>query len=141
MNVEDLSAIGGIQRPGSDREVRLGIHVVPPEQLRAGETWNLTAQGLPELFSSNDMIALFPEPDLGGFSIIPAIGDGAVLARGFTGNKRRLSRAGDRRKSGAECLQPVLLRKPGKSRHVLAKKRPGESDDIKNSKTHDEYGG
>ena len=38
VDVEELPSVGGVHRARRDRPVHLGIHVVPPEHLRAGES-------------------------------------------------------------------------------------------------------
>lgn len=41
---------------------------------------------LPHLVGLDEMVALFPELDLGVFTRVPAVGDDAVIARIFTGD-------------------------------------------------------
>src|SRR5436305_704841 len=45
--VGDLAAIGGIHRPRRRAHIAGGIHVIPPEQIGAGEGGIAAARGLP----------------------------------------------------------------------------------------------
>ena len=82
VDVEDLASVRRIERPRGDGEIRGGVHVVPPEELGAGEAGDFAAQLVPEFFAADEVVALFPEPDLGGLAVIPAVGDDAVRAGG-----------------------------------------------------------
>src|SRR5262249_44704256 len=73
VNVENLATVRGIHRTRSDRVIRGGIHVVPPEKLRAGEVRNLLAELFPEFSTPHETIRLLPEMDLCQAAIVPTI--------------------------------------------------------------------
>ena len=57
------------------------MHVVPPEEFGAGGVRDFFPEGVPDLFAVDDVIGLFPKADFGGLTVVPAVGDDAVLLR------------------------------------------------------------
>ncbi len=136
VHIEDLAAVRRIERPRRDREIRAGMHVIPPEQLGAGEARDLAAQLVPEFFSAHDVVALFPEAHLGGLSVIPAVADDAMLRRRPAGKDRRLRRAGHGGKSRLVGLPAVFFRKGRELRRVRTRQGLRKSDDVENGESH-----
>ena len=121
VDVEDLAAIGRIERTRSDRKVRRGMHVVPPEELGAGEVGDFLAQLFPQLLAVDQVVALLPKANLGALAVIPAVGHDPVLLRPSAGQNGGLRGAGHRRKGRLIALAAQLLAKSGQTRRVLSK--------------------
>ena len=81
VDVEVLRTIRRVERARGDCEVRGGVHVIPPEELGAGEARHGFPQGVPDFFTVDYMVRLLPEADFGALTVIPAVGDDAMLRR------------------------------------------------------------
>ena len=112
INVEDLAAIGWIARPWSNRIIRAGIHVIPPEQLGAGEARFQGAQFLPDFSALHQAIGLLPKMDLSEVPVIPAIGHNPVPRRWQASQVSGLRRTGQRGKNRNNRALFSFLRKP-----------------------------
>ena len=129
VHVRDLAPVGGIHRARRDGVVRAAVHVVPPEQLRAGEGWVGAARLVPDLVTGDEMVRLLPEPHLRGVAKQPPVGDGAVVARQQPGRERRVHRAGDGGEHGAERPQSAARGEVAQIRRVLADQVARQADD------------
>src|SRR5207302_3740951 len=69
----NLAAVGGIRGARSDGPVRARVHVVPPEQLGAGEAGETAARRLPHFLAGDETVGLSPEPDLREIPEVPAV--------------------------------------------------------------------
>src|SRR5947208_6003947 len=130
VNAWELAAVGGVRGTRSDGPIRTRVHVVPPEELRAGEAGETAARRLPHFLAGNEAVGLSPEPDLRKITEVPAVADDAVLARQGAGHHRGLARAGDRREHAAERHHETRLRQRGEGRRVGAHLGGREPDDV-----------
>src|SRR5262249_43784246 len=130
INIENLPSVRGVHRAWGDGIIRARIHVVPPEQLRAGELRVHLPKLVPEFSTAHQVIRLLPELDLSQFAVVPPVAYNAVLRRWIAGQVRRLCRASDRRKRGHDGLRPSFLAKPRNAWRVLSDQRLGEADDV-----------
>ena len=71
--------------PGSNRIVRSGVHIVPPERFGTGKFGVNLFKIVPELWRCYQMIRLFPEVYFAIFTIIPAITYNPMCFRSYTG--------------------------------------------------------
>src|SRR5205809_165331 len=60
----DLAAVGRVGWARRDGPVRARVHVVPPEELGAGEAGQTAARRLPHLLAGDEAVGLPPQPDL-----------------------------------------------------------------------------
>src|SRR5882672_12572052 len=97
IDIRNLSPIGWIHGPRGDRPVCAGVHVVPPEQIGAGELWVLLLRAIPDLGPSYEPVGLLPELDLALIAEVPAVADDTVLRRPGSGQISRLNRRRHRR--------------------------------------------
>src|ERR1051325_4443683 len=81
IDIENLPSVRGINRPRCNRPGSGGIHVVPPEKLRAGEIRIGRLEILPNLSTVNETVGLFPKLHFGKLPVIPAIRDGTMARR------------------------------------------------------------
>ena len=63
MDVRQLAAIGQVHGPGRNRDVRAGIHVVPPKNFGGREIRVVAADFFPQFFTGHEVITLLPELD------------------------------------------------------------------------------
>ena len=102
VDAEQLPPVGRVRRPGCDPEIGRGVHVVPPEEIRAAERRMAPARLVPQLLSLDERSRLPPEPHFVELAEIPAVADDAVIARKLPRHHRRLCRAGHRGKRRRE---------------------------------------
>ncbi len=98
VDVGDLSAVGRIHRPRRHGVLRRGVHVEPPEQVRARERRIGGARRLPDLRRLHELVGLLPEPHLGVVALVPAVADDAVRVREAASDVVGLCGAGHGRK-------------------------------------------
>lgn len=131
-NVEDFLAIGTIDWTRGHRPVRRRIHIVPPEQLGAGEARLLLAEMFPEFAPLNEMVGLLPKAVFGIVPVIPTIGDNAVRAGPFSGEVGGLGGGGHGRQHRFHMDHPVRPA-TGEIHHVgrvFTQMAGGEADDV-----------
>ena len=130
VHVEDLTSISRVKRARSDREVRAGVHVIPPEELGAGELRVDAAQAFPELLAADEVVALLPETVLVILAVIPTVGHGTVVARQLARQVSGLRGAGDGRHDGFHLGQLAALQEGADLRRVIADEAGGQADDV-----------
>ena len=98
VNVENFAPVRRIHRSRGDGVIDGGIHVVPPEQIRAGKAEGEFTKFFPNLFALHETVRLFPKLYFRQGSIVPTVTDNSVLGRGKAGEITRLRRTGYRGK-------------------------------------------
>ncbi len=137
VDVGQLAAVGRIHRAWRDRDIGRRVHVVPPEELGAGERRVAPFRGIPDLLATHQVVGLTPEPDLGKIAEIPAVPDDAVLARQRARDEGGLHRGRDGRGHCRQRAQPAARRKRFQVRCVLEQRRR-QSDDVQHERAfHD----
>ena len=101
VDVDDLQAVGGIDRARRHRPFRAAVHVVPPEHLRGGARRIAAPRRLPDLLAGDELVGLPPEHHLREVAEVPAVADDAVVARQQPGEERGLGRTRHRRRDRA----------------------------------------
>ena len=84
VNVERFVSIGGIVRLRRDADIDRRALVEPPKEFGAGEAGFQLAEFLPNFPAMDEMVGLFPELDFSQFTIVPTVGDYAMLRRRHT---------------------------------------------------------
>ena len=108
-DVEDLVPVGAVDGARGDGEVGGGVHVVPPEELGAGEIGVVVAERLPEFDAVDEAVRLFPEEVLGEVAVVPAVSDDAVLAGAEAGEVGGLCGAGDGGEDGFDAGEADVI--------------------------------
>lgn len=120
VNVKDFAAIRRVHGAGRHGPVRRGVHVVPPEELGAGEAG---AEPLPQLFPEarplHQLVGLLPELDFTHVPVVPSVGGNSVLLRGKPRDVGALRRAGKGRKGRREGGNAPPFRPGGEPGHVF----------------------
>ena len=129
VDVGDLAPVGGIHRARRDGVVRAAVHVVPPEELRAGEARVGAARRVPDLLAGDEVVRLLPEPHLRRVAEEPAVGHRAVIAREQPGGERRVHRAGHRGEHGAQRPQSAARGEGAEMWRVVADQIARQADD------------
>src|SRR5262252_1543446 len=96
--VGQLAAVRLVDGPWRHADIVRRGHVVPPEQVGAGERRVAPLCRLPELFAANETAGLPPEPDLHQVAEQPAVSHDAMIARQAARHEGRLHGAGHRRR-------------------------------------------
>ena len=130
VNVEELAPVRRIHGARRDGPVGGGIHVIPPEKLRAGERVVVCAQLVPELAPVDEAVGLLPELHFGQLAIIPAVGDDAVLRGLGARDVVRLRGGGEGGKGGVDIDDRAALAERRDARGPIAQKGLGEADNI-----------
>ncbi len=127
--VRQLAAVGLVDRPRRDADVVRGRHVVPPEQIGAGEGRVAPLARLPDLLAGDQPVRLPPQPDLHEVAEQPAVGDDAMVARQGAGHEGRLHAARHRRRHGRERPHRAGARKGAEPRRMRAEVARRQADD------------
>ena len=130
----DLPAVGGIRRARRDAPVGTRVHVVPPEELRAGQPGQASPRGLPHLLAGDQMVRLAPQPRLAEVAEVPAVADDAVVAGQRPGEHCRLGAARHRRQDRAHRPHEAAARERRQRRGVGADLGGSEPDDVDDEK-------
>src|SRR5262252_8288997 len=101
--------MSGSLRPSAGYMGR-GVHVVPPEQLRAAKRGVTLLGCVPDLLARHEVIRLAPQPHLAEIAEVPAVADDPVLARQAAGDERRLDGTRDRRGDRAQWYRAAGAR-------------------------------
>ena len=123
VDVGQLAAVGRVHRARRHRPVGRRVHVVPPEQLGAGERRVAPLRRLPHLLAVHQPVRLPPQPHLGQVAEIPAVGDDAVLARQRAGEQGRLHGGRHRRRHRRQRPQPATGGQRAQVRRMLQQRR------------------
>src|SRR5205814_3207390 len=129
VDAEQLPPVGRVRRPGCDPEIGRGVHVVPPEEIRAAERRMAPARLVPQLLSLDERSRLPPEPHFVELAEIPAVADDAVIARKLPRHHRRLCRAGHRRKHRGELRREAVASERREVRRRGPEHPPRETHD------------
>ena len=136
-DVEDLTAVGLIDRTRRDGDVRRGAHVIPPEEVRDLELGVLGVEVVPDLRGEHDAVGLLPELHLAEGAVVPAVADDAVRARLLAGQIIGLRGAGDGGESRADFRDAALGGARGETWHDAGTQVPGgETDDVQDRAAH-----
>ena len=134
VDVGQLASVGGIHGPGRDADVSRGVHVEPPEQVRAGEGRILGARDVPDLRPEHEAVRLTPETDLAILAHVPAVADDAVSVGPGAGQIVGLRRAGDGGERGfhgnRHCVASPSCDRGRATRNQVAR----QADDIENDR-------
>src|SRR5207302_292280 len=95
VNAGELAAVGGVRGTRSDGPICTRVHVVPPEELCAGEAGETAARRLPHFLAGDEAVGLSPEPDLRKITEVPAVADDPL--RGAPTTCRSRTRTGSSR--------------------------------------------
>jgi len=129
VNAGELAAVGGVRGTRSDGPIRTRVHVVPPEELCAGEAGETAARRFPDFPRRDEAVGLSPEPDLRRsrkYQPLPTM----PCWRGRVPVTRGLARAGDRREHAAERHHETRLRQRGEGRSGRRHLGGREPDDV-----------
>ena len=130
-DVEDLTAVGLVDRTRRDGDVGRGAHIVPPEEVRDLELGILGVQFVPDLRGEHDAVRLLPELYLAECAVIPTVADDTMRARLLTREVIRLRGAGDGWERGADLGDATLGGARGETRHDAGTQVPGgQADDV-----------
>ena len=136
-DVENLTAVGLINRAWRDRDIRRGTHVVPPKEVRDLELGVLGVEFVPDLRREHDAVRLLPELHLAQRAIIPAVADDTVRARLLAGQVIGLRSAGDGGERRTHLGDAALGGARGETRHDAGTQVPGgETDDVQDRAAH-----
>ena len=136
-DIEDLAAVGLIDRTRRDGDVGRGAHVVPPEEVRDLELGVLGVQFIPDLRGLDDAVRLLPELHLAKRAVVPTVADDAVHARRLAGEIVGLRGAGDGRERRADLRDAALGGARGETRHDAgAQVAGGKTDDVQDRAAH-----
>ena len=127
--VRQLAAVRLVDRPRRHADVVARPHVVPPEQVGAGEGRVALLARLPNLLAGDQAVRLAPEPDLHEVPEQPSVRDDAVIARRQPGREGRLDAAGDGRGHRRERADRAGGGEAGEVRRELAEVPGREADD------------
>ncbi len=134
VDIRQLAPVGRVHRTRRDRIVGRRIHVVPPEELGAGERRIEPLRRVPQPFAVHQMVRLAPEPHFGEVAEIPAVRDDAMLARQSPGDERRLHGRRDGRRDRRQRTHCAPLRDATDVRCML-QQRGGETHDVQYERT------
>src|SRR5262249_4146856 len=107
-----------------------GIHIVPPEQLGAGEVRIALVQLLPQFAATNKAVRLLPELHLGQFGVVPAIRDDPVRGRGSAGDVSGLRGASESGEGWNNSCTGAGLFEGTDRRRMRADQRFAKADNI-----------
>ena len=130
--VGELAPVGLVDRARRRADLEAAGHVVPPEQVGAGEGRIAPLARLPDLLAADEPVRLTPEPDLHQVAEQPAVADDAVLARQEPGHEGRLHAARHRRRDRLERAHAAGRREPRKTGRVgaeVAGRQPDGQED------------
>ena len=133
VDIGQLATVGRIHGARRYRKIGRRVHVVPPEELGAGERRVATLRCIPELLAADQVIGLAPKPDFREVAEIPAVANDAVLARRRPGDEGRLHRGGDCGRDGRQRAHRAARCKRFQVRRVR-EQRWCESDDVENER-------
>ena len=130
--VGELAPVGLVDRARRRADRKAAGHVVPPEQVGAGEGRIAALARLPDLLALDEPVRLPPEPDLHQVAEQPAVADDAVLARQEPGREGRLHAARHRRRDRLERAHAAGRREPRETGRVgaeVAGRQPDGQED------------
>ena len=135
VNIKYLSPISRINRPRGHGPIGTRVHVIPPEHLGAAEVALFSSESLPQLLPADEMIALFPEPNLSIFPLIPPVSNNSVIRRRGPGKVSSLCGGSDSRKCWSETRRFKILGNFPDARQVLCDQTLSEANHIQDSNT------
>ncbi len=106
------------------------MHVVPPEQIGAGEARIQLPRHIPDFLRLHQRVRLPPEFHFALIAKIPAIGHDAVIRGGFAGEVGGLGGAGDGGEGGGDGGDVAPIGPVAEAGGMGAKEGGGEADDV-----------
>ncbi len=131
VDIRKLSPVSEINRSRRDCIICRRMHVVPPEEFRAGELRVQFPRIVPDLLTFDEQVGLSPEKHLSQVAEVPAVGYDAVLTWQKAGCECGLNGTGDGGRDRRERSHAALPGQCRQVRRIPVEQIEREADDVK----------